>query len=144
MFQSENKGFSVLTCPWRVPKGILAQARYALASGEDIEKWFDVDAFARTALLYELSYSDSGFHYSSTFFVLPAGETRFRPGPVWDFDLTWGYYRTGVNASGAGVKNESGWLPEFYSVPAFAQKMQAMRATQRIPQDRIFALCLLQ
>ena len=24
-----DKGFSVLTCPWRVPKGILAQARYA-------------------------------------------------------------------------------------------------------------------
>ena len=111
----------------------LAKARRALATGEDIETWFDVDAFARTALLYELSYSDSGFHYSSTFFVLPAGETRFRPGPVWDFDLTWGYYRTGVNASGAGVKNESGWLPEFYSAPQFASRMKEIYRQEMLP-----------
>ena len=102
--------------------------------GDTIEDVFDVDAFARTALLYELSYSDSGFHYSSTYFVLPEGETRFRPGPVWDFDLTWGYYRSGVNAGGVGVKDESGWLTEFYGVPVFSARMR------RIYQEEMFPL----
>ena len=102
-------------------------------TGETIEDVFDVDAFARTALLYELSYSDSGFHYSSTYFVLPAGERRFRPGPVWDFDLTWRYYRTGVNRGGMGVKDQAGWLAEFYSVPAFSQRMKQIYLEEMVP-----------
>ena len=113
----------------------LTEARRALADGtdEEIEALFDVDAFARTALLYELSYSDSGFHYSSTYFVLPAGEERFRPGPVWDFDLTWGYYRKGVNAGGAGVKDAEGWLTEFYEAPVFARSLRKNYLEQMYP-----------
>lgn len=122
----------------------LTHARRVLKNGgispegdETIEDVFDVDAFARTALLYELCHSDSGFRYSSTYFVLPAGEDRFRPGPVWDFDLTWDYYRNGVNDRGIGVKElDEGWLPDFYSVPAFSEAMKEIYISQMYPLVR--------
>ena len=93
-------------------------------NGRTLEDDFDVDAFARAALLYELSYSGSGYHFSSSFFILPAGEMRFRPGTVWDFDLTWRYFRLGDNERGVGIKDPDGWLIEFYQIPAFRDAMK--------------------
>lgn len=118
----------------------LTEARMTLAAGgvnpetgRTIEDDFDVDAFARAALLYELCYSDSGYRFSSSYFVLPAGETRFRPGSVWDFDLTWRYHRLGDNERGVGLKDQSGWLPDFYSVPAFREAVKRIYENEFCP-----------
>ena len=102
-------------------------------NGHTIEDDFDITAFARAALLYELSYSVSGYQYSSSFFVLPAGEDRFKPGGVWDFDLTWRYFRTGVNDRGVGFKTQTGWLPDFYSVPSFMEEMKRVYREELAP-----------
>ena len=114
-------------------RSILQNGGISEDGSQTIHDVFDVDDFARTALLYELSYSDSGFHYSSTFFVLPAGAQRFEPGPVWDFDLTWRYYQSGVNDQGIGLKDQAGWLPEFYSVPAFSERMKEIYLEEMYP-----------
>ena len=111
----------------------LEEARLALAAGEPMEKYFDVDSFVRASLLYELSYSDSGFHYSSSYFVLPAGESVFRAGPVWDFDLTWRYYRNGVNDHGVGIKDASGWMTEFYEDETFFAQFQQVYGEELYP-----------
>jgi len=112
----------------------LESARSILQSGgEGIEEAFDVDAFALTALLCELGYSRDSFRYSSTFFVLPAGADRFEPGPVWDFDLGWRYYRTGINDDGVGTITQEGWLPEFYSVPLFVERMREIYLSRVYP-----------
>lgn len=108
-------------------------ARQGLANDEPMERYFDIDSFVRAALLYELSYSDSGFHYSSSFFVLPAGAERFRAGPVWDFDLTWRYWRNGVNDHGVGIKDASGWMTEFYQDEGFFERFREMYAETLYP-----------
>jgi len=102
-------------------------------NGRTIEDDFDVDAFARAALLHELTYCDSGYHFSSSFFVLPAGESRFRPGAVWDFDLALRYFRLGDNESGMGFKDQDGWLQEFYSVPSFREAVRRIYEEEAAP-----------
>lgn len=90
-------------------------------TGRTAAEDFDLDAFARALLLQELSYNVDGYTYSSSYFVLPAGESRFEPGPVWDFDLSYRYYYDGRNAGAIGFKDESGWPVDFYAVPAFRE-----------------------
>jgi len=123
----------------------LEQARRTLRSGgfdeesgRRIEDDFDVDAFARTALVQELSCNLDGLLYSSTFFVLPAGETQFRPGPVWDFDLAWRTYSDGRNAHGYCLKDqngwaENGWLNDFYASDDFVAVMQRICTEEFTP-----------
>lgn len=103
-------------------------------NGRAIEDDFDVEAFAGLALLNELAYNLDGFAWSSTFFILPAGESRFKPGPPWDFDLGWRYTADGKNALGIGFKDTAGWLREFYTCPSFAQAMR------RIYEERLYPL----
>ncbi len=93
-------------------------------SGLTIADRFDIDAFARVALINELAYNVDGFSWSSSFFVLPEGETRFRPGPPWDFDLAYRYLVNGTSGQSAGLKDESGWLPLFYSCDEFRESMR--------------------
>ena len=114
----------------------LEEARLALADGEPMAAYFDVDSFVRASLLYELSYSDSGFHYSSSYFVLPAGQSIFRAGPVWDFDLTWRYWHNGINDHGVGIKDASGWMTEFYEDEGFFAQLQQVYAEECYPMIR--------
>lgn len=93
-------------------------------TGLTLEERFDIDAFARIALINELAYNIDGFTYSSSFFVLPEGETCFRPGPVWDFDLAYRYLLNGKNQNGEGFKDSEGWLYDFYSCLEFREQMQ--------------------
>lgn len=102
-------------------------------NGRTLEQDFDVEAFARAALIHELSYCDSGYHFSSSFFVLPAGQMQFRPAAVWDFDLAWRYFRLGDNESGIGFKDTDGWLIEFYRLPAFREQMRRIYEEELSP-----------
>lgn len=91
-------------------------------TGRTVEDDFDVDGFARVALLHELAYNPDSYERSS-FFVLPAGETRFETGPIWDFDLSWRYRTNLANADGHELQKMEGWLPDFYGVDAVWTRM---------------------
>lgn len=88
-------------------------------NGHTIQQDFDVDAFARLALLCEWAYNVDAFAYSSTWFVLPAGGEQFRPGPPWDFDLSMAEGESFGNRNGQGLKDIAGWLPALYRCDAF-------------------------
>lgn len=95
-------------------------------SGLTLADRFDVDAFARVALINELAYNVDGFTWSSSFFVLPEGETRFRPGPPWDFDRAYRYLANSSSEQSVGFKDESGWLSLFYSCDEFRKQMRSV------------------
>lgn len=113
--------------------------RIALNGGTDPETGliladrFDLDSFARIALINELAYNLDGFTHSSSFFVLPEGETRFRAGPAWDFDLAWRYNRDINGMSAACFKSENGWLPLFYRCVDFRVMMQRLYQQEMYP-----------
>ena len=121
----------------------LQEARNTLLSGgvnsetiRTIHDDFDVDAFARTMLIQELSYNYDGYRYSSSFFVLPAGSTQFRPGPLWDFDIGYRYLANGLAANGVGFKETSGWMYDFYQCPAFVEAARAIYVQELYPMVR--------
>ena len=102
-------------------------------TGRTLEEDFDVDAFARTLLIQELSYNYDGYRYSSSFFVLPAGEKQFRPGPLWDFDIAYRYLANGLANGGVGFKDVSGWMYDFYQCPAFVDAMRSVYLNELYP-----------
>ena len=121
----------------------LQEARNTLLSGgvnsetiRTIHDDFDVDAFARTMLVQELSYNYDGYRYSSSFFVLPAGSTQFRPGPLWDFDIGYRYLSNGLAANGVGFKETSGWMYDFYQCPDFVESARQIYENELYPMVR--------
>ncbi len=102
-------------------------------TGRTIYDDFNVDAFARTMLLQELAYNVDGYTYSSSYFVLPEGETQFQPGPMWDFDLSYRYYWDGRNAGAAGFKDTQGWVTDFYAAPDFMECAQNIYLNELYP-----------
>ena len=104
----------------------LQEAQNVLRSGGDITTVFDVDLFARMALLQEYSCNLDGYIYSSSFFVLPAGSSRFEPGPAWDFDRSFRFFGAGSNDLGVGFKNSQGWLWDFYHSDVFVERMHSL------------------
>lgn len=91
-------------------------------TGRTVEEDFDVDGFARVALMHELAYNPDSYERSS-FFVLPAGKTQFETGPIWDFDLSWRYRTNLANVNGRELQKMEGWLPAFYGVDSVWTKM---------------------
>lgn len=102
-------------------------------NGHTIQQDFDVDAFARLALVNEWAFNLDGFNYSSTWFVLPAGSDQFRPGPPWDNDLAMQELNTGQNANGTGLKDTRGWLAAFYRCGDFVARMQQIYQQEMYP-----------
>lgn len=102
-------------------------------NGRMIEDDFDLNAFAKHMLIAELSYNADTYRYASTWFVLPAGSMRFEPGTVWDFDLAYRYRKNGENANGAGLRDQTGWMAEFYSCPTFVEEMKRVYANELLP-----------
>ena len=92
----------------------------------------DVDAFARIALINELGYNTDGYSVSSSFFLLPEGEDRFRPGPVWDYALTFREIKEPGSNGVTGFK-PTGWLQLFYGVPEFRSAMQRILHEELYP-----------
>lgn len=105
-------------------------------TGRTLEQEFDLDAFARTLLIQELSYNVDGYTYSSSWFVLPEGSDRFQPGPVWDFDLSFRYYWDGRNHGAAGFKDAKGWLTDFYRSPVYLKLARDIYLNELYPLVR--------
>ena len=103
-------------------------------TGRTLQEDFDVEAFARVLLLNELASNPDGYSFSSSWFVLPAGESRFEPGTPWDFDIAWRFKLSGYNAGGAGAKDQGGWTADFYRCPDFVQ------AIARLYEEELFPL----
>lgn len=59
---------------------------YHPETGAPLERFVDIDSFARSHLVSELMLCEDSYGWSSTFFVLPQGQSKFYAGPVWDFD----------------------------------------------------------
>lgn len=102
-------------------------------NGHTIQQDFDVDAFARLALVNEWAFNLDGFSFSSTWFVLPAGSDQFRPGPPWDNDLAMQELNSGLNPGGSGLKDTRGWLTAFYRCGDFVQRMQQIYQQEMYP-----------
>lgn len=102
-------------------------------TGRTTAEEFDLDSFARLALVGELAYNIDALTYSSTWFVLPAGSDRFEAGPVWDYDLAWRYLVNGRNQDAQGLKNNVDWAQDFYSDPAFVSCMRRIWTEQMAP-----------
>lgn len=102
-------------------------------NGHTLEEEMDVDSFVRLALLAEFSYNLDAFSYSSTYFVLPAGDQRLHAGPVWDVDLAYRYHLDGRNAGGVGLKDETGWLKNLYGCEPFVRAMQRIYRDEMLP-----------
>lgn len=94
-------------------------------TGRTIEEYFDVSAFARSILISELSGNIDSYKLSSTYFVLPGGQTRFEPGPPWDFDCAWGSYR-GHLMEPKGFRHVEGWIPAFLSCSSFCKEVKLL------------------
>jgi len=91
----------------------------------------DMEAFARIALINEFGYNIDGFTFSSSYFLLPEGEERFRPGPIWDYALAFRTITDPGSDGRTGFKPK-GWLQLFYGVPEFRD------AYQRICEEELY------
>lgn len=108
-------------------------------TGESVDKWFDFESFARVILLNELTRNWDAFTLTSTYFLLPAQETKFIAGPVWDFDRTMRnpkYRNEGGYTWGLKDSEWKCWASEFYAIPEF------MECAQRIYRDEIHPLVM--
>lgn len=90
---------------------------------------FDVEAFARSIALSELSGNLDSYIYSSTCFILPAGEQRFSPGPPWDYDLAYRYRSDG----NTGLRVRIGWVPSFMGCADMRKAIQDLCTEKLIP-----------
>lgn len=94
-------------------------------TGRTLADDFDIEDFARLVLLSELSGNIDSFVHSSTFFILPAGESRFEAGPPWDYDIA---YRNRSSSSDGGdvtgFRDKTGWIPLFLSCPDFIKEVK--------------------
>ena len=118
----------------------LEEARLTLTSGgvnpkngRTLHDDFDVDAFARNLLIQELAHSADGYTYSSSWFILPAGEKRFIPGGLWDFDLSLFERREGTNEGGMGLRAQRSWPEYFYGCDDFVLAMQRIYLDEVVP-----------
>lgn len=94
-------------------------------TGRTLADDFDIEAFARSVLISEWSSNLDSYSFSSTYFILPAGESRFEPGPPWDCDLA---YRYDANPyfvlDASGFRSQTGWIPSFFNCPDFVREVQ--------------------
>lgn len=86
-------------------------------TGKTYDDYVDADSLARMYLIEEVSMDVDGFK-SSTFFYKPSESDKMYAGPVWDFDLAYGF--------GGGAWMEEPWVEEkkFYAaVTPFGKKL---------------------
>lgn len=104
------------------------------SNGRTVSDDFDIEAFARSILLSEFSGNLDSYLYSSTYFVLPAEEKRFLPGPPWDYDLAYRYpVRGDAMLDATGLRDRKGWIPSFLA----CAEMRA--AIETICKNKLFS-----
>lgn len=103
-------------------------------TGRTLADDFDIEAFARSVLISEWSNNQDSYIFSSTYFILPAGESRFEPGPPWDFDLAY-RYRSNLDfvLDASGFRSKTGWIPSFLNCPEFVKELQRQCQEQFVP-----------
>ena len=102
-------------------------------TGRTIHDDFDVDAFARLAVIGEQFYNVDNYYYSSSWFVLPKGETRFTAATPWDYDVSMRYRIDGFNGGGAGAKMPMGWMEDFFNCDDFTAAFQRIYEQEMCP-----------
>lgn len=105
-------------------------------TGTKTEYIMDLESFARVALVNEWANNADGYSWSSSYFILPEGEERFRVGPLWDFDLSFGFSSHNIDfplpERYYSFKPE-GWFQLFYGVPAFRDIYQQLLQNELYP-----------
>lgn len=86
-------------------------------SGVPLEDFLDLESYVRSHLVQELMLNSTSYSWSSTFFVLPEGQRRFRAGPVWDFDRC-------ESQNWPGLKNNNVFSRAFYRTTALQKIAQ--------------------
>ena len=139
-FAMEDGSFCVIKSPKNASESMMRYisetfllACRKLQQDAAVEEYFDLESMARAVLLNELSANCDGFHYSSTYFVLPAESKQFRAGPVWDFDLAFRYRLDKGNGSAIGFKDTQGWMIDFYRSTAFLETAKRVYLEQIDP-----------
>lgn len=99
---------------------------YHPETDQSIADLIDVDSFARSHLVSELLLCSTSYSWSSTFFVLDPGSTRFYAGPVWDFDRA-------EDARWPGLKDNNPFSHAFYRTTVFQQAAQRLMETEVRP-----------
>lgn len=99
---------------------------YHPVTGAPLERFVDIDSFTRSHLVYELFLCADAYSWSSTFFVIPQGETKLYAGPVWDFDR-WKKNRW------PGLKDDNELSRAFYRTTAFQQAAKEICRNELAP-----------
>ncbi|MBQ7867551.1 MAG: CotH kinase family protein [Clostridia bacterium] len=97
---------------------------YHPVTGQSLEELIDIDSFTRSHLVAELFYNATLYSWSSTFFVIPEGESRIYAGPVWDFDNAFASFEPSLRAN-------NDFSNSFYRTTVF------QRAAKQIMQNEV-------
>lgn len=87
-------------------------------------KYLDTSSFIDHYLVHELTRNHDYF-FSSTFFSKDRGSDKFVFGPIWDFDLSMGTIRRGIDAPPEGwrARNLGSWTPRLFQDEAFVAEV---------------------
>lgn len=104
-------------------------------SRRTIDQILDVDAMARASLIYHYAYCPDGMAWSSFYLIYDSQNDFWRPGPVWDFDLSMRFHPGGDNEGGFGLSNtyEHQWLSAVLKVPQIQDAMQRIWENEMKP-----------
>lgn len=94
-------------------------------TGKTLQQMLDIDAMARTVLVNDYTYCVDGMTWSSFYLIYDSQNDFWRPGPVWDFDLSMRYELDEKNKGGYGLYNtdENLWLTALIQLPQIQQAM---------------------
>ena len=106
-------------------------------TGKKFEEYFDAESFVIPVLMGEVTYNVDAFAYSSTFLIKEAYSSRFRCGPVWDYDLSC-TYRVGKDGTEVTEYKTGELTQTFLAVPAFRKLCQRFYLEQMYPLMQAF------
>lgn len=94
-------------------------------TGMPIESIMDIDSFTRSLLIAELTKSFDMYVFTSTNFVVKAGEYKLYAGPVWDFDLAVAEVET--------LRSDNQWSQYFYRTTVFQEAAKRLYSEELYP-----------
>ncbi|NLO85703.1 MAG: hypothetical protein GX096_09790 [Clostridiales bacterium] len=94
-------------------------------TGMPIENIMDIDSFTRSLLIAELTKSFDMYVFTSTNFVVKAGEYKLYAGPVWDFDLATAEVET--------LRSDNQWSRYFYRTTVYQEAAKRLYSEELYP-----------